>query len=40
MNYEDIEDDDERIAQYFGNLSIDMQNDKTSKSKLFYIELE
>lgn len=40
MDYEGIEDNDECVAQYFGYLSIDMQNDNTSELKSFYIEFE
>ena len=39
-DYDGIEDDDKRVAQYFGDLLIDMQNDNTPKLKLFYIESE
>ena len=39
-DYEDIEDDDEHVTQYFGNLSIDTQNDNTLEPESFYIESE
>lgn len=40
MDYESIEDDDKRIAQYFGDLLIDIQNDNTFEPDSFYFESE
>ena len=39
-NYEDIADNDECVAKYFKNLSIDMQNNNIPKPESFYIGLE
>lgn len=39
-DYEGIKNDDEHVAQYLGDLSIDMQNDNTPELESFYIESE
>lgn len=39
-DYEGIENDDECIAQYFGDLSIDTENDNTPEPDSFYIKSE
>ena len=38
MDYEGIVDNDKSVAQYFGDLSIDMQNDNSPEPESFYIE--
>lgn len=38
IDYERIENDDERIAQYFGDLLIDTENDNIPEPESFYIE--
>ena len=39
-DYQGIEDNDERVAQYFGDLSIDTPNDNILKLESFNIESE
>lgn len=38
INYEGIENDDEIVAQYFEDLSIDTENDNIPEPESFYIE--
>lgn len=40
MDYEGMEDNNKYIAQYFENLSIDIQNNNIPKLKSFYIKSE
>ena len=40
MNYKYIENNNERVAQYFRDLSINMQNDNIPKLESFHIESE
>lgn len=39
-DYEGIKDNNERVAQYFRDLSIDIQNDNIPEPESFYIKLE